>query len=359
MIDYSVGKYIIKDNQILTSKTLCDFDRVKEVDIECDFDLSDEIGGHFTKLRDLERFVVLSEDSAFFTEDGVLFANISSDPHGELRQKEMFRYLPESIHGKVLVAFPPACPIRKYVVPDGTKDIASGAFCGADIEELSLPDSIEYIGLEAFSETKSLTVLRVPNKESIVQLNLDNVGTDNNVIVNSNSDSPLDDRVSYMWSLAVGTAGNRLQVDKNLRKCFYEHYYLRPIAWPDDKSRMDILNALKSKEGIISYYLKMMNRGADDALKVAFNPNDAILDALFYYLIEPHHLHPSNKEEADIISKLVFGESGITEPWIGKYAKNDTDYKALCNLLHTDKVRLFDYISSTAIKKILEPKIRN
>ena len=51
MIDYSIEEYVIKNNQNIQFGELDDFDRVKKVIIESDFDLSDDCGNHFAGMK--------------------------------------------------------------------------------------------------------------------------------------------------------------------------------------------------------------------------------------------------------------------------------------------------------------------
>ena len=145
MPDYSVEKFIIRNGRVLGYDEFYDFDRVKIAFIESDFDMDDDCSNHFLCMKDLERFEVLDERSRFYTEEGVLFVNVREKGNDRIRDKELFYDFPDILTGKVLVAFPTNYPQKKYSVPNGTVAICKGAFEGTVIEELTLPDSIQFI----------------------------------------------------------------------------------------------------------------------------------------------------------------------------------------------------------------------
>lgn len=65
MIDYSIDKYIIKNNRTIQFDDFNDFDRVKQVFIASDFDVSQNCTNHFNGMKSLERFEVLDKHSRF------------------------------------------------------------------------------------------------------------------------------------------------------------------------------------------------------------------------------------------------------------------------------------------------------
>ena len=107
MTDYSIEKLIIRNGRMICYGDLDDYDRVKAVFIANDFDLDDDCSNHFAGMRSLERFEVCDRRSRFYTEDGVLFANVRNDDR--IREKEMFYDLPED---NTLLSVPPG-PLLK------------------------------------------------------------------------------------------------------------------------------------------------------------------------------------------------------------------------------------------------------
>lgn len=71
------------------------------------------------------------------------------------------------IEGNSIYAFAP-CDVKYYVIPDGITAIKDGAFAGARIKGITLPNSLKHIGLEAFVHCFDLENITIPESvESI------------------------------------------------------------------------------------------------------------------------------------------------------------------------------------------------
>ncbi len=71
---------------------------------------------------------------------------------------------------KQLVAFPPAHPEKDYVVPDGVEKICRDALYTAEIESITLPDSVTELDSFCFSYVKYLKSIKLSN-------NLETIGS--------------------------------------------------------------------------------------------------------------------------------------------------------------------------------------
>lgn len=62
-----------------------------------------------------------------------------------------------------IIAFPSGSKVKHYNIPDGVKIIGKSAFSSAEIESISLPDSLEVIEEDAFGFCINLTKLDIPD----------------------------------------------------------------------------------------------------------------------------------------------------------------------------------------------------
>lgn len=164
---HSLPKSIyIKDGFNLEWNTLRDgYEDVEEILIEKNFDLDDDCGPHFEGCRNLERFEVLSDESDFFTVDGVLLMKLNDTSRRRNIVDRILVFSEMKVMGDVLVSVPAKYPNTTYEVPEGVSVISPNALFGTDIEHLVLSDSIEYIdgyGLKGMYNLKSITIPRKP-----------------------------------------------------------------------------------------------------------------------------------------------------------------------------------------------------
>ena len=247
--DYSIKTYVISNGSILNSDKLKDFDRVKTVYIESDFEFEEGWGKNFGGMKSLERFEVMDEKSRLYTEDGVLFADIRG------REDEDFFWsnnILDNFHhnfvGKVLVAFPANYAHKKYFIPEGTAAICKGAFAEANIEELTIPDSVQFIDEYALNCTSHLAILRVPNKY-IVRGRSYQVGAKNLKIVSNQDNCLLSQKIVNFWNSISGLLNKDELSDDVLGNKFEEILFCRYITWPDERIRIK-MEAILSKKKI-------------------------------------------------------------------------------------------------------------
>lgn len=202
MMDFSVEKLIIRNGQMINYGDMDDYDKAKTVYIVNDFDIDDDCSNHFSGMRSLERFEVCDKESRFYTENGVLFANLENPDR--LREKEMFYSIPKEMVGKVLVAFPTNYPQASYSIPNGTVAIAKGAFENTNIEELTLPSSLLFIDFHALENTNGLMTLKVPNTTELVILDHFTIGKQYDLSIVSNKENEeLDNEVLSFWKSII------------------------------------------------------------------------------------------------------------------------------------------------------------
>lgn len=348
MIDYSIEKYVIKNNRTIQLDELSDFDRVKRVYIASDFDISDDCANHFSGMKSLEWFEVLDNHSRFYVEDGVLYADIMKNPKDRLRDKEMFYNLNDDFEGRVLVAFPTNYPYKSFTIPDGTIAICKGAFESTNIEELTLPSSLEFVDFHALDSTKSLRLLRVPNKTIVIYDHFE-IGKEGDFTIESNDGKSLNEEIAKLWESVTASPPSEPKDEELLGLKFKgDVIYPRYIVWPDEDRRETVSSALDTKHTILSYWLQ--NKNLDDC-----SDDDRLLTALFLFHVDPTKLHPADAIEADVIIDMAFGNE-IEDAWLKKQAGSPRDYKHLKMLLNSDKVRFLDFIGVSTIYMLLKER---
>ena len=344
MKDYSIEKLVIRNGRMISYGDLDDYDKVKTVYIANDFDIDDDCSNHFSGMKSLERFEVCNNKSRFYAEDGVLFVNVRNEDR--IRDKGMFYDLPKEIAGKVLVAFPTNYPQTKYSVPDGTVAIAKGAFSYTNIEELSLPSSLRFIDFHVLDDTNSLRVLKVPNSTELVIMDHYTIGKQCDFrIVCNNESAQLNQEVLHLWESLTEPYSFIDHNEEYLGEGLYEHMgYPYEILWPAEDSYTKLSLALMSKKNILSYYKGEKQSDVDSCIMLA----------LFLFKLDTHMLHPSTSDEAEIILEMLFGDTGVNENWLKKYAGSPRDYKLLHHLLNNDKNRFLDYVGCSTMHDLLK-----
>jgi len=102
---------------------------------------------------DLTSIMVATGNTAFYSEDGVLF---QMEPDREGPAKILFRY-------------PPGKKEANYIIPDGVLAIGEYAFAECiGLTAVSIPDSVKIIGNDAFHGCTRLTVVNIPDSVEII-----------------------------------------------------------------------------------------------------------------------------------------------------------------------------------------------
>lgn len=143
-------------------------------------DVAELRGESFVNLRGLKKFVVDENNKNFTAVDGVLYTKdmktLLCCPKAYEGGKEFT--VPETVEVISRSAFSD-CKFEKIILPEGLKRIESMAFLKAEaLKEIvsykkdstyaSLPEGLEFIGLDAFNYTSGLTYLYIP--ESIKEI---------------------------------------------------------------------------------------------------------------------------------------------------------------------------------------------
>lgn len=341
MQDYSIEKLVIRNGRMISLGDLDNYDRTKTVLIVNDFDIDDDCSNHFSGMKSLEKFEVYDNRSRFYTEEGVLFVDVRESVDDSMRNKEMFCYYPKEIYGKVLVAFPTNYPYKKYSIPEGTVAIAKGAFENINIEELTIPSSLRFIDLHALDNTNSLRTLKVPNSTELVIMDHDTLGKqyDFNIVANNEAEE-LNEEVQHLWKSLT----DPIEQPEHSEDDFVVYSY--EILWPNVDAQTELFIALSDKQNILTYYKNARLSDVDDCIMLA----------LFLFKIDTHLLHPSTSDEAELITQMLFGDTGVNEAWLKKYAGSPRDYKVLHKLFVSDKVRFFGYIGSSIMHDLLKSR---
>ena len=137
------SSFVMPYNNVLRVDLFDDFpykNNIREFIIDRNFDYDNDVGSHFHNLPCLEKFTVI-QPSPFSVEDGVLYI----DNCDEMEGSNILFDFTEKPQGRVLVAFPPNHPAKKFVIPSDVVAICNSAFAYSKLEELTIPDSVEQI----------------------------------------------------------------------------------------------------------------------------------------------------------------------------------------------------------------------
>jgi hypothetical protein len=195
--------YTIRNGEVIESCRFQGFNNLKTIYIKNEFKIDDD---HYTRFGSftpyLEQFHVISKRSPFFAIDGVLYLNIEKakqktdcyEPNYFLDNCEV----PEKLSGNMLVYMPPKYKDSSFVIPDFVEVIGCAAFCGSNLESLTIPDSVKYIGMGGLGEMVHLKELRVPNKPVYVFWDQNYVGHDINICC-SETNIELNPEIKDFW----------------------------------------------------------------------------------------------------------------------------------------------------------------
>ena len=345
--DYSVESLVIKNGCVLNSDELKNFDRVKIVYIESDFKFDEGWRNKFGDIKSLERFVVIDEKSRLYTEDGVLFTDIREGEDEDFFWGEsILQFFHHNFAGKVLVAFPANYAHKKYSIPEGTAAICKGAFAETNIEDLTIPDSVQFLDYYALNNTSHLAILRVPNKY-IVRGRSYQVGAKNLKIVSNQDNCLLSQKIVNFWNSISGLLNKDELSDDVLGNKFEEILFSRYITWPDERIRIKMEAILSEKKSVFAFYSRNKH-------KINCRINNML--ALLFYLVKPNILHPSTEAEAEILIDMMFDGKGVEKKWLLKYAGSIEDYEMLNRLYQTNLVLFFNYISNRVICKLFRER---
>ena len=72
-------------------------------------------------------------------------------------------HLPNSLISIGKSAFMASCLCGDVIIPSGVKSIGEKAFCDSEITSITIPDSVTYVGKDAFADLKYLKTIEFPN----------------------------------------------------------------------------------------------------------------------------------------------------------------------------------------------------
>lgn len=167
-----VEEYTISSDEIIESGYFDGYSNLKKVIIKYDFLTDDDCYTRFGSYTpNLERFEVKNNRSPFFTKDGVLYMNIDKAWKREQEKDNINYHLwnceLSSLSGIRLVAMPPKYKKLSFEIPDFVETIGCSAFCGSNLESLTIPNSIKSIGTGGLGEMYHLKELRIPYSNKI------------------------------------------------------------------------------------------------------------------------------------------------------------------------------------------------
>ena len=174
--------------------------KVKRVIIESDFDIDTDMTPRFSGLASLQEFIV-NDPLAFFTEDGVLFYDIwvGGKYKNFLRGFNINNDSAQTQGGRVLVAFPAGYKDDTYEIPSDVVGIACSAFAGSGLVSLTVPDSVQNVGVNAFWGMTKLRHLYVPNKMVTVNCELSVENDTDCEVLPSQQNGQLSEKVVRLW----------------------------------------------------------------------------------------------------------------------------------------------------------------
>lgn len=226
---YQIGSssFVMPYNNILRYDLFDDFpykNSIREFVIDRYFDYDDNVFSHFYSLPCLEKFAVI-KPSPFSVEDGVLYIDNCDEMDGS---NILFDFT-EKPQGRVLVAFLPNHPAKKFDIPSDVVAICNSAFAYTKLEELTIPDSVEQINFTAFANMENLKILRVPNK--MIRMYLDHFDCEpiDFELYSSNEEVSLDDEVVRFWN----------EVRNREPNFDWSHYWYNLSIWEKRHGCMD------------------------------------------------------------------------------------------------------------------------
>lgn len=176
-----IEEYTIASDEIIGSGYFDGYSNLKKINIKFDFLIDDDCYTRFGSYTpNLERFEVKNNRSPFFTQDGVLYMNMDKAWRREIEKNNINYHLRNcelsSELGIMLVAMPPKFKELSFEIPDFVEGIGCSAFCGSNLESLTIPKSLEFIGLGGLVEMYHLKELKVPYSNSIGYVGLSSSG---------------------------------------------------------------------------------------------------------------------------------------------------------------------------------------
>ena len=281
----------------LRSDDLANFDRVKVLNIAHNVYLDDDCAGHFACMKSLKAFYISPSCTMYYEKDGVLYAK-AKDCQTTCQMNWIENLADDD---EVLIEVPPAYSGDSFLVPEGVKAIANGAFEGTNFKKIVLPESLEIVGFYALNSVKDLELLYVPNKYIKIY---DHCTYDYPIKFESSKGGDLKEDIVSNWALWLNPI-DRIEsvpvVEETIGKDWISCYigYPRKYVYPL-KEMEDVIGSLTSKESILSNL---------ESLDEKFSKHAEFMRAMIFLHTEASLLHCTSKDDANRVIKAIWGDA--------------------------------------------------
>ena len=222
---------------------------------------------------------------------------------------------------------------EEYEIADSVKEIAPGTFKGMEIKSITIPESIEIIGDEAFAECESL-------REVVFEDGLTSIGNKAFYGCKALEEVTLPDSLTMIGNEAFSgcEALKEIAFPENLtgigREAFSNCYALEKIDWNENLQefgeRAFAFAGLKTLDGVSLEMLKNINYTTTDIfancrnLKVTEEQMDVIGFGRLYHMAAPGAALVENEQQ---LINLLAGEAITENVWINPYKGQLTNIK--------------------------------
>lgn len=294
-MNYSVEHLILPSTIIeLKEDTLLSYNRVKVLTIAHDFLLSHYyFENPFKCLKSLQAFQILNKNLIFYTEKGILYSDNADFMYSS---KFSERY---TSGAKILIAVPPALPIDDLVIPEGVIGIRQSAFNGCRFKSITLPNSLEAIGICAFSDMEGLECIKVPNK--LLELG-SQIHKLENVRYEGKDGVPLDEEVCEMWNSIINPKDFLYAtISQELGEKSWPHHYLNSFhyVYPNDEMANDVRNITTLDE-----WIALM-----ESIDERYGKDAPFMRAMLLLEFKPNLINCDTEEEASRFINSIWGSN--------------------------------------------------
>lgn len=121
----------------------------------------------FSKCRKLKKIVVSSQNPYMLEKNGAIYTkNMKKLLCAGVAQETLL--LPKKVKRIAPYSFSGNITVKKVVIPKSVTCLSKRCFAFSNIKEISLPDTLEKIGSQAFRECQQLKQIKIPNNVKII-----------------------------------------------------------------------------------------------------------------------------------------------------------------------------------------------